>query len=316
MLTNFSVAFYNLENLFDTENNEFTLDKDYTADSELEWNQHRYSRKIENLSKVISKIGEKNATLPPIFIGVSEVENESCLIDLINSNKLRPYSYDFVHYDSPDERGIDVAFLYQKKHFELVYSRTYTLLLTDEQMSRDYTRDILLVSGKLFGEQVHVIINHWPSRTKGISNSDSKRVQAAILVQEIIHEIQSEYDNARIMILGDFNDEPDSNSIQNFLMNDDLFNPMLSLMQRGRGSVKYRGKWFMFDQIILSNSFLSSSLKKMKFMSANIFDAHFLQEKSGRRKGAPKRTYIGKWHQGGFSDHFPVYATFYKLVKL
>ena len=316
MLTDFSVAFYNLENLFDIENNEFTLDKDYTSASTLDWNRGRYSRKIENLSKVISKVGEKKSKFPPILLGVSEVENETCLFDLINSKKLVPYSYGFVHYNSPDERGIDVAFLYQKKHFELVYSKTYTLFLTDEQMNREYTRDILLVSGKLFQEQVYVIINHWPSRTKGISSSDAKRVKAAILVREIIQEIQMENENAKIMIMGDFNDEPNCNSIQNFLMGEDLFNPMSPLKQKGKGSVKYKGKWYMFDQIILSNSFLSNSLKMMSFKSADVFDAYFLQEKSGKRKGAPKRTYVGKWHLGGYSDHFPVYVTFYKLIKI
>ena len=307
MLTNFSVAFYNLENLFDAENNEFTLNKDYTSASTLEWSQDRYSRKIENLSNVISKVGVKNSILPPILLGVSEVENETCLFDLINSKKLVPYSYGFVHYNSPDERGIDVAFLYQKKHFELIYSKTYTLFLTDDQMNREYTRDVLLVSGKLFQEQVYVIINHWPSRTKGISRSDDKRVKAAILVRKIIQEINREKENAKIMIMGDFNDEPDCNSIQKILMADDLFNPMGPLKQQGKGSVKYKGNWYMFDQIILSNSFLSNSLKMMSFKHADIFDAFFLQEKSGKRKGAPKRTYIGKWHLGGYSDHFPVY---------
>jgi len=316
MLNNFSIAFYNLENLFDTENNKFTLDKDYTSDSDLDWNRDRYMRKIENLSQVISKIGVKNSKLPPILLGVSEVENKTCLLDLINSEKLLPHSFDFVHYDSPDERGIDVAFLYQKKYFELTYSDTYTLFLTDDKNNRDFTRDILLVSGKLFDEEVFVIINHWPSRTKGVNFSDGKRVEAAKLVREIILGLQKENENPHIIIMGDFNDEPNSNSIQNFLMFDGVFNPMLPIKQNKRGSVKYHGKWYMFDQIILSNSFLIGSSNKMKFKKAEIFDAHFLQEKSGKRKGAPKRTYIGKWHQGGYSDHFPVYVNFQKIIKL
>jgi predicted extracellular nuclease len=316
MLNNFSVAFYNLENLFDSENNKYTLDQDFTSQGDLQWNEDRYMRKIENLSKVISKIGIKNSKLPPVLLGVSEVENKKCLTDLINSKKLLPHSYDFVHYNSPDERGIDVAFLYQKKYFKLTYSDTYTLILTDENNMRDFTRDILLVSGKLFDEEVFIIINHWPSRTKGMKSSDGKRVTAAKLVQEIVLDVQKENENPHIMIMGDFNDEPNSNSIKNYLMFDGVFNPMLSLKQENRGTVKYQGKWYMFDQIILSNSFQFGSTKDIKFKKADIFDAYFLQEKSGKRKGAPKRTYIGKWHQGGYSDHFPVFVSFQKIIKL
>ncbi len=316
MINNFSVAFYNLENLFDTENNQFTLDKDFTSNSDLDWNNDRYIRKIENLSKVISKIGIKNSKLPPVLLGVSEVENKTCLLDLINSKKLLPHAYDFVHYDSPDERGIDVAFLYQKKYFELTYSDTYTLFLTDEKNNRDFTRDILLVSGKLFDEEIFVIVNHWPSRTNGVNFSDGKRVEAAKLVRKIIIDLQKENKNPHIIIMGDFNDEPNSNSIQNYLMFEGMFNPMLPIKQNKKGSVKYHGKWYMFDQIILSNTFIMGSSNEMKFKKAEIFDAYFLQEKSGKRKGAPKRTYIGKWHQGGYSDHFPVFVNFQKIIKI
>ena len=316
MLNNFSVAFYNLENLFDSENNKYTLDQDFTSQGDLQWNEDRYMRKIENLSKVISKIGIKNSKLPPVLLGVSEVENKKCLTDLINSKKLLPHSYDFVHYNSPDERGIDVAFLYQKKYFKLTYSDTYTLILTDDNNMRDFTRDILLVSGKLFDEEVFIIINHWPSRTKGMKSSDGKRVTAAKLVREIVLDLQKKNKSSHIIIMGDFNDEPNSNSVKNYLMFDGVFNPMLAIKQEKRGTVKYHGKWYIFDQIILSNSFQSGSTKGMKFRQADIFDAYFLQEKSGKRKGAPKRTYIGKWHQGGYSDHFPVFVNFKKIIKI
>ncbi len=311
MLNTFSIAFYNVENLFDTENNEFTLDKDYTPDGGFQWSQDRYQRKIQNLSKVVSKIGLKESKLPPIFIGLSEIENKTGLTDLILSEKLKPFGYDFVHYDSPDERGIDVAFLYQKEYFELIYSDTYTLYLTDNENNRDYTRDILLVSGKLFDEVVYIIINHWPSRSGGTKISENKRIKASNLVQEIIANIYKENESPNIIIMGDFNDEPNSKSVKNILMNSELINPMLGLQSNKVGSVKYHGKWYLFDQIIISQSFLSNS--KLKFLSAQVFDDYFLQEPRGRRKGAPKRTFIGKWHQGGFSDHFPVLAYFKKV---
>ncbi len=311
MLNNFSIAFYNVENLFDTKNNEFTLDKDYTPDGEFQWSQDRYQRKIQNLSNVISKIGLKKSKLPPIFIGLSEIENETGLTDLISSEKLKPFGYDFVHYDSPDERGIDVAFLYQKEYFELIYSDTYTLYLKDNENNRDYTRDVLLISGKLFNEEVYIIVNHWPSRNGGINYSENKRVKAANLVQKIITDIYKENENPNIIIMGDFNDEPKNKSVKTLLMNSELVNPMLDLQDKKKGSVKYHGKWYLFDQIIISQSFLSNS--KLKFLSAQIFDDYFLQEPKGKRKGAPKRTFIGKWHQGGFSDHFPVLAYFKKI---
>lgn len=310
MLNTFSIAFYNVENLFDTEHNKFTLDKDYTPNGEFQWNQNRYECKIQNLSKVISKIGLKKSELPPIFIGLAEIENKTGLIDLIASEKLKPFNYDFVHYESPDERGIDVAFLYQKEHFELIYSDTYTLYLTDNENNRDFTRDVLLVSGKLFKEPIYIIVNHWPSRNGGTKFSENKRIKAAKLVQKIITDIYKENENPNIIIMGDFNDEPNSNSLKNHLMNSNFTNPMLNLQDLKKGSVKYHGKWYMFDQIILSKSFLNNKI--LKYLSVQIFDDYFLQEPKGKRKGAPKRTFIGKWHQGGFSDHFPVFAYFKK----
>jgi predicted extracellular nuclease len=310
MPNTFSIAFYNLENLFDFEHNSYTLDEDYTPEGEYLWNHDRYLRKIQNLSNVISKIGLDQSKLPPIFIGVSEVENKTCLEDLINSDKLKPFDYDYVHYDSPDERGIDVAFLYQKKFFSLNYSDTFTLYLTDNENNRDYTRDILLLSGKLFNEQIYIIINHWPSRTNGTKTSENKRVKAAKLVQKILDDIYKENNNAKIIIMGDFNDDPNSNSIKNHLMNSDLYNPMLELQEQNKGSVKYHGKWYLFDQIILNKSLLDNKKSKIRFKYAEIFDASFIKEKSNKRKGAPKRTFIGKWHQGGFSDHFPVLVYF------
>jgi len=310
MLNTFSVAFYNVENLFDFENNAFTLDKDYTPEGEFQWSSDRYHRKIQNLSKVISKIGLSTSKLPPIFIGLAEIENETCLTDLISDDKLKPFDYDFVHYDSPDERGIDVAFLYQKEHFELSYSDNYPLMLKDNLSRRDYTRDVLLIHGKLFNNPVYIIVNHWPSRNGGSKTSDYKRVQAAKLIHEIIAEIRLEDENPNIIIMGDFNDEPRSNSIKNYLITDDLHNPMLSLQENNRGSVKYQNKWYLFDQIIISRNLQNNALNKLRFMHADIFDDHFIQEPSGKRKGAPKRTFIGKWHLGGFSDHFPVLAYF------
>jgi len=308
MSTVFSIAFYNLENLFDSEHNEYTLDKDFTPEGVFQWNRDRYLRKIQNLGNAISKIGHKKAMIPPIFLGVAEVENKTCLEDLIHSEKLQTHDYDFVHYDSPDERGVGVAFLYQKEHFELTYSDTYTLYITDHEDNRDFTRDILLISGKLFSEEIYVIINHWPSRNSGKKASEAKRIKAAKLVREIVEEIYRENKDPKIIIMGDFNDQPNSTSIRNYLVTDDFFNPMLSLQENKKGSINYMGKWYLFDQIIFSNPFLKDFSRHNFYKDIAVFDDHFLQEATGKRKGSPKRTFLGKYHLGGFSDHFPVVA--------
>ncbi len=300
----FTVAFYNLENLFDTSHDEYTLDKDFTPDGEMQWDENKYMTKIHNLSKAIAGIGAPQSSIPPVFLGVAEVENNKVLEDLILSQHLKVFDYDFVHYESPDERGIDVAFLYQKKYFELIYSDTYTLMLEDEHHDRDYTRDILLISGKLFREKVYVIVNHWPSRNKGVGFSENKRIKAAGLIHKIIAEIREENKNPNIIIMGDFNDDPYSKSIRKVLVTPEFFNPMLKLHEQGKGSLYHQGKWHIFDQIILSNNFLIP--KSLFFRDAEVVNEYFLQEKYGRSKGAPLRTFLGKRYIGGYSDHFPV----------
>ena len=163
----FSVAFYNLENLFDTKDNPDTFDDDFTPKGKLKWHEKRYKKKIKKISSVLQQIGMDKSYFPPAIIGVAEIENKSVLNDLIYSKNLRDFHYEYVHYDSPDMRGIDVGFLYNKQLFELLSSEVFPLYLEDEEGERDFTRDALLVNGNLNGENVSVIVNHWPSRRKG-----------------------------------------------------------------------------------------------------------------------------------------------------
>jgi predicted extracellular nuclease len=300
----FSVGFYNLENFFDTSHDEYTLDKEFTPEGEMQWDETKYKTKIKNISRAITQIGSHKSSIPPIFLGVAEVENNKVLGDLISSENMKHFDYDFVHYESPDERGIDVAFLYQKKHFKLIYSDTYTLMLEDKNQDRDYTRDILLISGKLFQEQVYIIVNHWPSRNNGKRFSESKRIKAARLIHKIIEEIREEDQNPNIIIMGDFNDDPNSSSIRKYLVSQEFYNPMLEIYRKGKGSLFHQGKWHIFDQIILTNNFLSK--KGLIFHDAEVMSDYFLQEKYGRSKGAPLRTFLGNRYIGGYSDHFPV----------
>ena len=282
------------------------MDSDFTPEGKKKWNKKRYHRKIKRLSSVISQIGDKDADNAPVIVGIAEVENLAVVRDLVNSKNLQEYHYGIVHYDSSDERGIDVGLIYQKEHFELLNSKSVPLILFDDEGVRDYTRDILVVKGKLKGELMYFIVNHWPSRRKGTVETELKRIKAAETIHEITNEIKNENKDAKIIIMGDFNDNPTNNSIKNHLVSDAFYNPFESMYNKGRGTATHEKQWYLFDQIIFSKNFFDED-ESLTYRKAEIFEEHFLKSWKGKRKGSPFRTYIGKWHQGGFSDHFPVY---------
>lgn len=304
----FTIAFYNLENLFDTENDPTTLDDDFTPDGKQHWNYGRYSQKINNLGRVMAQLGLEKSLFSPAIIGVVEVENMSVLKDLTGSNYLKNLDYGIVHFDSPDERGIDVALLYKKELFELLQAKTFPLYVKSQNGERDYTRDILLVKGNLNKELVYILVNHWPSHKTGFDDNEEKRIKAAQLVEQIVTEINMETENSKIIIMGDFNDDPTSISVKNHLVNSTFYNPMEQLINSGIGTLSHNRTWHLFDQIIFSKNFLSVEPGKHSFKYAEVFDKRFIGEWSGRYKGNPFRTYIGQRYQGGFSDHFPVYV--------
>lgn len=313
----YTVGFYNVENLFDTKDNPHTADDDYTTDGKYRWNYKRYKIKIKKLGSVISQLGIKRSKIPPVLIGLVEVENARVVEDLVNSSYLRKYPYGFVHYDSPDERGIDVALLYNKEVFELLNSESHPLYLETLEGTRDYTRDILSVSGNLNGELIHILVNHWPSRREGTKESEHKRVAAADLSRSIVDKIKAKNADAKIILIGDFNDDPTSKSVKKHLVLNDLYNPMESLLDQGKtGTTTYEGKWNLFDQIIITKNFLDKESRKHTFKHAEVFNKQWLKVYKGKLKGSPFRAYIGKWYQGGFSDHFPVYAYFKKEVDI
>jgi predicted extracellular nuclease len=301
----YTIAFYNLENLFDISDDQKTLDDDFTPDGKKKWNAKRYIRKLKKLSSVISQIGFKESGHLPAIIGLAEVENKKVLEDLLNTKSLQNRGYDIVHFNSSDERGIDVALLYKRSVFEFLNAEPVTLFLTNEEGERDYTRDVLVVKGNLKGEQIHVLVNHWPSRRSGEVETEPKRINAAHLNLQIIANIKKETPNAKIIIMGDYNDNPTSISVKQHLVTNDFYNPYESIYNKGKGTSTYNREWHLFDQIILSRNFLKEA--NLAFKEAHIFEESFLKEWKGKRKGSPFRTYIGKWHQGGFSDHFPVY---------
>ena len=303
-----TIAFYNVENLFDTFDDPKTLDDDFTPKSKKRWTYKRYKIKVKKIGSVISQLGMNRSKYPPAIVGLVEVENDKVVSDLANSTNLKRHHYGFVHHNSPDERGIDVALLYNKIAFELLDSKTYPVFLEDDEGNRDYTRDILKVSGNLHGELIHILVNHWSSRREGTAETEHKRITTAKTVREIIDVIRDSEMDPKIIIMGDFNDNPTSKSVKQHLVLDDFYNPMESMFDKGNGTLTYNKKWNLFDQIILSKNFLEKQKGKFYFKHAEVFNKDWMKIYKGKLKGSPFRTYIGKWYQGGFSDHFPVYA--------
>lgn len=303
----YTIAFYNLENLFDVENDPKTLDDDFTPKGKKHWSNKRYRKKIRKLGNVIGQLGTKRSFYTPAIVGVVEVENKKVLDDLVNSKNLQKHNYSYAHFNSPDERGIDVALLYKKELFELLKAESHAVYLEEENGERDYTRDILHVEGKLNGELLHVLVNHWPSRRTGSDETESKRMQASNSVLTIVEKIKAKDSDAKIIIMGDFNDDPHSKSIQN-IIKEDFYNPMQRLLDTGNGTLNHKNNWHIFDQIIFSNNFFNRKEGAHFFKYAEVFDPHFLKEWSGKYKGNPFRTYSGRKYLGGFSDHFPVYV--------
>ncbi len=301
------IAFYNLENLFDTKDDVLTGDNDFLPYSRKRWTDKRFQNKIKKLGATISKIGKDKTINAPTILGVAEVENRAVMEALIESEDLGDINYGIVHYDSSDERGIDVGLIYNKNHFEVLHSETFVVYLEDEDGERDYTRDILLVSGKLQDETIHILVNHWPSRRDGEDETNHKRVTAAQKVAEIISKIRHENPEAKVLVMGDFNDNPDNDSLQLLVNENAMYNPMETIWSPERGSQIHDFKWNMFDQILCSVNFLSSDKTKLRYDHADVFDEHFLTQFKGKYKGQPFRTYVGKKYKGGISDHFPVY---------
>ena len=305
----YTVAFYNIENLFDIYDDELTRDDDFIPTAEKRWTVKRYKNKLRKIGFVISNIGRKETHSHPSIVGLAEIENKAVLQDLVKSKHLEAHNYNFIHYDSPDERGIDVALLYDESIFKVAYSTTYTVELVDEDGEIDYTRDILLVSGLFNGLELHIIVNHWPSRRTGDIETEHKRLLASNKVSDIITELKEKNPDAKVIVMGDFNDDPASNSIRQLVKSHGLFNPMDTLLSQDRGTTSYNHSWNLFDQFIITHNFFERKKNALSFVNANIFDEDFLKLYEGKYKGSPYRTYVGNRYKGGYSDHFPVYMT-------
>ena len=320
-----TIAFYNLENLFDTINDPNKFDE-ASPIMEMSFNrQDVYQKKVKNMARVISEIGAEVANNSPAIIGVAEVENRDVLEDLANDPALIEKDYGIVHFDSPDARGIDVALLYQKSLFIPTSKSNHELKIYDDATrERIYTRDQLLVTGMLEGEEIHIIVNHWPSRRGGEARSRPKRVAAAQLNKRIIDSLQAIDPYAKIFTMGDLNDDPTNASVKKVLKAErdkenvklkGIYNPMANMFKKGLGTNAYRDAWSLFDQILFTKPLLEKDYSSFRFYKAGIFNKQYLTNKKGRWKGYPWRSFADGGFSGGYSDHFPVYVYLIKEIE-
>lgn len=317
------VGFYNLENLFDTINEDGVTDEEFTPEGKNSWTPDRYLEKLDHMANAIASIGVGDYTPDgAVLLGVCELENAGVMQDLANTDALKGRNYKFVHYDSPYYRGMDVALFYQPKYFTVISSSSHELNIPE--LEGFTTRAQLLVSGVLDGDTVHVIVNHWPSRSGGEKRSRPLRIAAADLTRSICDSLLNINPNAKIMIMGDLNDDPTNKSVKKHLnaakswedMNDDQFyNPFEKLHSQGIGSLGYRDSWNLFDMILLSRSLTGKDYSAYTFYQAKVHNEKFLTQQEGRFKGYPWRTYSYGAYIGGYSDHYPVYIYLVKKIN-
>jgi hypothetical protein len=309
-----SMVFYNLENLYDTYDDTTTLDEEFTSGGAKRWTYGKFLLKLNHVAKTILAIGGWD---PPAVIGMCEVENRFVLNKLIYETPLKKFKYRFIHFESPDARGIDVALLYRPELLRVLYSKNIRIRFPFDTMM--HTRDILHVKGILFeADTVNIFVNHWPSRRGGFSASVPKRLLVAGKLRILVDSLFQDNPESNIIIMGDFNDEPDQPSISEVLhatgfspqtRSDSLVNLMIPKMRnRTSGTHKYQGKWAILDQFMVSGGLLLNQ-KGLRTSpeSVRIFNADFLSEEDERFFGTkPRRTYSGPRYTGGFSDHLPI----------
>ncbi|QES89499.1 endonuclease/exonuclease/phosphatase family protein [Rhizosphaericola mali] len=318
------VAFYNSENFYDTINNTMIRDEDFLEDGAHLYNGKVYKEKLDHIAQVLHDIGIDQQKAGFSFIGLAEIENDTVLNDLVQHPLLKERKLQFVHFDSKDARGVDVALIFNPLFFKV--EKAYPIYVPHPNGSKQahFTRDILYVKGKLCNETIHIYVNHWPSRYGGQQKSIAARNSAAIVLKKNINTILNYNSMAKIIVMGDLNDDPKDESIYNTLraveltkLSDSnyLYNPWIEKLKKGRGTLAYQNTWSLFDQIIVTKNWISPN-QKLYYKSASIFRPNYLVEQSGNLKGYPLRTFSGNNFQYGYSDHFPVFVTLlYALEK-
>jgi endonuclease/exonuclease/phosphatase family metal-dependent hydrolase len=315
------VAFYNLENFYDTVDNPNINDEEFLPTGPKNYNSKVYRTKVEHLATVISQIGTDINPDGPALLGVAEIENDTVLNDLIHQPLLEQRSYSFVHYDSRDIRGVDVALLYNPKYFKVLESRKLFVHMPTGAKQTFFTRDVLWVKGSLNGDTINVFVNHWPSRVGGEQRSAPGRAAAAQVDKNFIDSIEKINLNSKIIVMGDLNDDPISPSVTKVLgakgnfedvKPGELYNPWIDMYKKGLGTLAYQDAWGLFDQIMINYPWLNKNQTGFFYYRQYIFNKQFMVENIGRYKGYPMRTWDGNTYRGGYSDHFPTYIVLLK----
>lgn len=308
-----SILFYNVENLFDLIDDPQTEDDTYTPIGELHWTSKRLNQKLLNISKVI--LGASGWNVPDI-VAMCEVENRFVLDKLLHDTPLKSVPYKIIHKESPDHRGIDVIMLYNPDHFYPLEYRYFPLLSANDEVLP--TREMLYVNGIMnHKDTIHFFVNHWPSRFSGLLETREQRKMAAELLGAKVSELIQQYNSPKIVVLGDFNDNPSDESISEVLMakpisgnidSNELYNLSYHWQNEETGTLKYQSQWYFFDQIMVTGSLLNAKNGyKTSEQQAGKVELPFLLEKDEKYGGfKPSRTYYGYSYRGGFSDHLPV----------
>lgn len=318
------IGFYNLENFYDTIDQPKVKDDEFTPNGPRHYNTGVYTNKIDRLVEVLSKVGKEESPDGLSVFGVAEIENESVLKDLISHPSLSPRGYKIVHHDSPDERGVDVGLIYNPKYYKVEDSKSLRVPLPDENGYKRKTRDVLWVWGKYMGEDLHIFVNHWPSRRGGEEASAPGRAIAAKVSKDIIDSLTAINPNIKCIVMGDLNDDPTSPSLTKVLGSKGkieqvqpggMYNPWVDFYKKGIGTLAYNDAWNLFDQIVISYGFLDKKQTGFFYKGAYIFKRDFMVQQTGKYKGYPLRTWDGMIYARGYSDHFPTYIVVLKAVN-
>ncbi|MBN2486733.1 MAG: hypothetical protein JXB34_12235 [Bacteroidales bacterium] len=296
------IMFYNVENLFDTIDNPLTNDQEFLPDGTYRWNNYRYWQKLKKIYQVIAAAGEDS---PPEIIGLCEVESYLALYHLTKNLPLLKYPYTIIHHDSPDERGIDVALLCRNDKVKVL---TYSFLpIKMKENNIKKTREILFATIRAGNDTLHVFVNHWPSRRGGEGATEKLRVMAANTLKHSVDSLLNLNKNAKIVVMGDFNDTPADKSMS-ILSQSGLINVAAGVAENCKcGTLKYQSHWQIFDQVLLSQALTRNNGLRAAKESFYIFRPAFLLVTDNKFGGTkPYRTYQGPKYLGGFSDHLPI----------
>jgi hypothetical protein len=316
-----AIGFYNVENLYDTLNDVWKNDEEYTPSGKNAWTGDKYRTKLNHLARVISEMATDVTPDGLAILGLCEIENKNVVEDLVKNPLLKKRNYKVVHIEGPDARGVDPSFIYNPAYFKLTKAVSYRVTLPTDSSHK--TRDILVVSGSFGGEPLTVLVNHWPSRRGGEMASRPNRNEAARVARHIADSVTKNNPLTKIAIMGDLNDDPINECVKKIIRTyndihapreDEYFNPMEKIHAEGIGTLAWQDSWNLFDQIIINKPFIGD-FSTWNYYTVRVFNKAYLKSDFGNFKGYPFRTFSGAAYTAGYSDHFPVYIVIAKENK-